>query len=248
MISPVIEFKSGCKTFRKKNSGQEIQALSNLDFFVESGEIYGFLGLNGAGKTTAIKCVLGLCNLDSGLVNVFGKPAVELDLTRVGFAPEIAEITPYLSAIEFLQFATQFSAKKVDSRKLLDILAEVGLGADAQSRIGDFSKGMKQRLSIAAAISHDPDLIILDEPTSGLDPIGRLMLKKLIRKLKSDGKTVFFSTHILSDIDELCDRVGIINHGNSIFEGKTSELKVTGKTLEESFVELIKDSVVGVKE
>jgi ABC-2 type transport system ATP-binding protein len=239
MISPVIEFKDGSKKFRKRSSNEQIQALSKLNFCVEAGEIYGFLGLNGAGKTTAIKCVLGLSFLDSGTVKVFDSPSSNLDLTKVGFAPEIAEITPYLSALEFLQFATKLSGKRVNKDKLISALANVGLQSYAMSRAGDFSKGMKQRLSIAAAISHEPDLIIFDEPTSGLDPIGRMMLKKIIRDLKANGKTVFFSTHILSDIEELCDRVGVIDNGSCIFEGSPSDLKISGKTLEESFVTLV---------
>src|SRR5213079_367495 len=191
-------------------------ALRPLTLSVESGEIFGFLGPNGAGKTTTLKMLMGLVFPTAGTARILG---MELDDPRmkaqIGFLPEQPYFYDYLTARELLRYYGQLSG--VDSRQLSSsvnaVLEKVGLRDAMNVQLRKFSKGMLQRAGIAQSILHDPRVVFLDEPMSGLDPMGRHEVRNLIEQLKSEGKTVFFSTHILSDAEALCDRVAIIHQG-----------------------------------
>jgi ABC-2 type transport system ATP-binding protein len=203
------------------------RALHPLDLTVEEGEIFGFLGPNGAGKTTTLKILMGLVFPTSGSARILG---LELDDPRmkaqIGFLPEQPYFYDYLTARELLKYYGQLSG--VDAKKLASkvnaVLERVGLRDAADLQLRKFSKGMLQRAGIAQAILHDPKVVFLDEPMSGLDPMGRREVRGLIEKLKCEGKTVFFSTHILSDAEALCDRVAIIHLGQLRGVGAVEEL------------------------
>ncbi len=191
-------------------------ALRPLHLAVENGEIFGFLGPNGAGKTTTLKMLMGLVFPTAGTARILG---MELDdpkmKTQIGFLPEQPYFYDYLTARELLKYYGQLSgveAKRISARVEL-VLNKVGLQDAADVQLRKFSKGMLQRAGIAQAILHDPKVVFLDEPMSGLDPMGRREVRSLIEEMKSEGKTVFFSTHILSDAEALCDRVAIIHLG-----------------------------------
>lgn len=203
------------------------RALHPLHLAVEDGEIFGFLGPNGAGKTTTLKMLMGLVFPSGGSARILG---MELDDPRmkaqIGFLPEQPYFYDYLTARELLTYYGQLSG--VDSRRLPRIvdstLERVGLRDATEVQLRKFSKGMLQRAGIAQAILHDPKVVFLDEPMSGLDPMGRREVRNLIEQLKGDGKTVFFSTHILSDAEALCDRVAVINLGQLRGIGAVAEL------------------------
>ncbi len=203
------------------------RALYPLDLTVESGEIFGFLGPNGAGKTTTLKMLMGLVFPTAGSARILG---MELDdpkmKAQIGFLPEQPYFYDYLTARELLRYYGQLSG--VDAKQLLTrvdaVLERVGLRDAANVQLRKFSKGMLQRAGIAQAILHDPEVVFLDEPMSGLDPMGRREVRTLIEGLKAEGKTVFFSTHILSDAEALCDRVAIIHQGKLRGVGAVEEL------------------------
>lgn len=191
-------------------------ALQPLHLSVEEGEVFGYLGPNGAGKTTTLKLLLGLIFPSGGSARMLGMdwrdPRVK---TQLGFLPEQPYFYDYLTATELLDYYAQLSGMDSGARRraVPAALERVGLAAAARTQLRKFSKGMLQRVGIAQAILHDPKLVILDEPMSGLDPMGRLEVRDLIQGLKDEGKTVFFSTHILSDAEALCDRVAVLNEG-----------------------------------
>jgi len=210
------------------------RALHPLDLKVEEGEIFGFLGPNGAGKTTTLKMLMGLVFPTGGSARIL---EMELDDPRmkaqIGFLPEQPYFYDYLTGRELLEYYAQLSGvpAKVRSRKVSAILARVGLADSAGVQLRKFSKGMLQRVGIAQAILHDPRVVFFDEPMSGLDPMGRREVRDLMAELKREGKTVFFSTHILSDAEALCDRVAIMNLGQLRGVGAVSDLlaRVHGK-------------------
>jgi ABC-2 type transport system ATP-binding protein len=203
------------------------RALHPLHLTIEDGEIFGFLGPNGAGKTTTLKMLMGLVFPSGGSARILG---MELDDPRmkaqIGFLPEQPYFYDYLTAHELLTYYGQLSG--VDSRQLSrkvdSTLERVGLRDATNVQLRKFSKGMLQRAGIAQAILHDPKVVFLDEPMSGLDPMGRREVRSLIEQLKAEGKTVFFSTHILSDAEALCDRVAVINLGQLRGVGEVAEL------------------------
>jgi len=202
-------------------------ALDGLSLTVGRGEIFGFLGPNGAGKTTTLKILLGLVRATSGRALLLGRPAGDVDTRRrIGFLPESPYFYDYLTAEEFLGFYGQLAGlnRAVIAERITDLLHLVGL-ADARSRqLRKFSKGMLQRIGLAQALIHDPELVILDEPMTGLDPVGRKQVRDLILSLRDRGKTVFFSTHILHDVEMICDRVGIVIKGRLVASGRVDEL------------------------
>jgi ABC-2 type transport system ATP-binding protein len=209
-------------------------ALRPLNLTVESGEIFGFLGPNGAGKTTTLKLLMGLVFPTSGTARILG---MEIDDPRmkaqIGFLPEQPYFYDYLTARELLKYYGQLSGVEASqlARKVDAVLERVGLRDAADVQLRKFSKGMLQRAGIAQAILHDPKVVFLDEPMSGLDPMGRREVRDLIEELKQQGKTVFFSTHILSDAEALCDRVAVIHQGELRGVGQVAELtsSVAGK-------------------
>jgi len=207
---------------------KRIRVLADLSFSVGKNEIVGFLGPNGAGKTTTIKILNRLAFPDSGTVTVFGEEAgrrPELR-RRIGFMPEQPYFYEYLTGEEFLGLCGHLNGlSRAEIREESHrMLSRVGLDGAGRTAIRKYSKGMMQRLGLAQALLHDPELVILDEPMSGLDPVGRMDVRNLILEQKSSGKTVFFSSHIISDVEALCDRVIILLKGKKVAEGSVEEL------------------------
>lgn len=204
-----------------------VMALAELSLSVQAGEIYGFLGPNGAGKTTTLKILIGLMRASSGKATVLGNPAGDVKTHRqIGFLPESPYFYDYLTAEEFLGFYGRLAGLNhaMLCQRITDMLQIVGLTEARTRQLRKFSKGMLQRIGLAQALIHDPELVILDEPMSGLDPIGRKQVRDVILSLRERGKTVFFSSHILPDVEMICDRVGIIRQGRLLAEGTVDEL------------------------
>ena len=204
-----------------------VTALNGLSLSVHRGEIYGFLGPNGSGKTTTLKILMGLMRSTSGKAEVLGKPAGDVQARRqIGFLPEAPYFYDYLTAEEFLAFYGHLADLKPAGldRRIDHLLEVVGLTEARTRQLRKFSKGMLQRIGLAQALIHDPELVILDEPMSGLDPIGRKQVRDLILGLRDQGKTVFFSTHIIPDVEMICDRVGIVMKGRVMAAGRVDEL------------------------
>lgn len=202
-------------------------ALRPLHLTVEEGEIFGFLGPNGAGKTTTLKLLMGLVYPTAGSARILGSEVNDPHMkAQIGFLPEQPYFYDYLTATELLQYYAQLSgiAARDRKRRVSEVLARVGLPDVGGMQLRKFSKGMLQRVGIAQAILHNPSLLFFDEPMSGLDPIGRREVRDLMEELKHAGKTVFFSTHILSDAEALCDRVAIIHQGELCGVGAVADL------------------------
>ena len=191
-------------------------ALKPLTLSVEEGEVFGYLGPNGAGKTTTLKLLMGLVFPSGGRAQILGCALDDLRMkAQIGFLPEQPYFYDHLTAVELLEYFAQLSGvpAKERTRRVHTVLDRVGLHEARTSQLRKYSKGMLQRVGIAQAIIHEPKLVFLDEPMSGLDPVGRREVRDLIESLKTEGKTIFFSTHILSDAESLCDRVAVLNNG-----------------------------------
>jgi ABC-2 type transport system ATP-binding protein len=202
-------------------------ALQDLDLEVRTGEIFGYVGPNGSGKTTTLKLLTGLLKPDRGDARVLGEPLASRGWRfRTGYLPEHPYLYDYLTAAEYLDYAGRLFGLPAPRRRerTRELLALVGLERSAGLPLRRFSKGMVQRAGLAQALVNDPELVILDEPMSGLDPIGRRLVRDLILGLRRAGKTVFFSTHILSDAETLCDRVGVLRAGRLVRVGTLGEL------------------------
>ena len=216
MVKP-IELKNVRKVFsHPMKVWSKIESVKDLSFSMEQGEIIGFVGHNGAGKTTTIKMIMGFIKPTSGEISVFGKKPGDREVkSKIGFLPERPYFYSELTAMEVLKYFGRLSgiSSPVLTGKAENVLKKVGLFDDRNRKLASYSKGMLQRIGLAQAIIHDPELVIMDEPMSGLDPIGRKEVKDIIRSLKKDGRSVIFSSHILSDIENLSDRVLIIEHG-----------------------------------
>jgi ABC-2 type transport system ATP-binding protein len=224
----VIEVNGVSKSYPTGFWRRRVTVLSDLSFTVRRNEIVGFLGPNGAGKTTTIKILNRLAFPDSGTVTIFGEEAGRRSepRRRIGFMPEQPYFYEYLTGEEFLSLCGHLSGlvRGEIAGRSRTMLAQVGLDGAGRTAIRKYSKGMMQRLGLAQALLHDPELAILDEPMSGLDPLGRMEVRALIRELKSAGKTVFFSSHIISDVEALCDRVVMVHKGRKVAEGAVDEL------------------------
>ena len=204
------EYPFGFLHLRKKTS------LEGLNMQVETGEVFGFIGPNGAGKSTTIKLLMGLIFPTAGSARILGKPISDVEMHQdIGYLPEQPYFYDYLTAAEVLDYFARFHDLSATDRKerVARMLRKVGLETARKIQLRKYSKGMLQRVGLAQAILHDPKLVILDEPMSGLDPVGRREVRDVILELKREGKTVMFSTHILSDAEMLCDRVGVIVGG-----------------------------------
>jgi ABC-2 type transport system ATP-binding protein len=202
------------------------RVLHDISFRVRDGEIFGFVGPNGAGKTTTLKVLMGLIRPTRGRASILGRDVAETEARRnVGFLPENPYFYDYLSGREILHFYAKVSGVSArDRARRVDLLLDwVGLSHAADARIRTYSKGMQQRIGIAQALVHDPQVVFLDEPMSGLDPIGRKEIRDLILRLRAEGKTVFMNTHILTDVEMLCDRVAILVDGQIRYEGAPHE-------------------------
>ncbi len=215
--------------------------LSDISLTLKRGEVFGFLGPNGAGKTTTMKAILGIIEPSGGTIEVFGWSIRQSDIRkRIGFMPENTYLYKYLTGDEFLQFNGEFydmKREELEKRKK-QVLEKVGLAHAANKRLHTYSKWMLQRIGLAQAILHDPEMVFLDEPMSGLDPIGRKMVKDLMLELKQAGKTLFFNTHILSDVETICDSFGIIVGGKLVANMKIWENPLP---LEEFFMQKINE-------
>ena len=216
---PVIAVQGLTKTYRTGIRLTPVHAVRNLTLRVPTGSIVAFVGPNGAGKTTTIHTLLGLLKPDSGTVRLFGQEPGPSVLRRVGYQSEIFHSYPFYSAVEVLRYYGGLSglSKQELARDVPPLLERLGLRDAAKRPMGTFSKGMTQRLGLAQALLHDPALLILDEPTSGLDPEGRRLVLDIIREEKQNGRTVFLSSHILSDVERTCDEVVMINKGEIAF-------------------------------
>ena len=203
------------------------RALDRLSLQVERGEVFGFLGPNGAGKTTTLKILTGLIFPTAGTATMLGRPVGEPEtFLQVGYLPENPYFYDYLTPQELLDYFARFYRMTAPERRRRRdvVLEQVGISEFRHLALRKFSKGMLQRIGIAQAILHNPEIVLLDEPMSGLDPVGRREVRQLILQLKTAGTTVFFSTHILSDAEALCDRVAILNRGKLVGVGRIAEL------------------------
>jgi len=199
-------------------------AVDGVDLTVRPGEVYGFLGPNGAGKTTTLRILTGLIAPTSGVVRVLGGRPGQADvLGRTGSMIESPAFYPYLSGLDNLRLLAEYA--EVPRRRVDEVLELVDLADRARDRFSTYSLGMKQRLGVAAALLKDPELVILDEPTNGLDPAGMRDMRRLIRELGSDGRTVLLSSHLLGEVQQICDRVGIIDAGRMVAEHNVEELR-----------------------
>ena len=228
MSTPAIEILGLTKDYPVGFWAKRMRrSLDNLNLKVEEGEVFGFLGPNGAGKTTTLKLLMGLIFPTSGTARVRGRSIDDVAMHRdIGYLPEQPYFYDYLTARELLDYYARFSGySAVERRERVERLLErVGLASAGNVQLRKFSKGMLQRAGIAQAILHDPPVVFLDEPMSGLDPIGRREVRDIIQELKKQGRTVFFSTHILSDAEMLCDRVGVLVAGKLQGVGAPSEM------------------------
>ncbi|MCK6535336.1 MAG: ABC transporter ATP-binding protein [Polyangiaceae bacterium] len=215
------------KVFRQGFLRRRVHAVKGVSFQVQRGDIFGFLGPNGAGKTTTIKMLTGLIAPSGGTATLFGHPIPSAKaMQRVGFMPENPYVYPYLTPLEFVEMCARLSGlsgKKVRDRSRA-VLEQVGIWYAADRPVRRLSKGMLQRTGLAAALVADPELLILDEPMSGLDPVGRKEVRDLIFEERKAGRTIFFSTHILSDVETLCDHVTILRQGLVVVSGRLAEL------------------------
>ena len=226
-MTPLISANSLAMTYIAGPLSPKIPALRDVSFEVNKGEIFGYLGCNGAGKTTVIKILVGLLHATKGTAEILGTSVKKHECrTNIGYMPENVYFYEYLSAVESLHFYGKLFSLDRSTRKkrVAELIELVGLGVASNRPLKTYSKGMRQRLGLAQALINDPALVILDEPLSGLDPTGRHELRTLIRNLKTSGKTVFFSSHILGDAESLCDRVGILSDGRMEKVGTLHEI------------------------
>jgi ABC-2 type transport system ATP-binding protein len=232
VTEPVLVASDVTKQYRKPFTGKRVDAVRGVSLEVRRGEIFGFLGPNGAGKTTTIKMLAGLVAPTRGTMEIFGSriPAPDA-MARVGFLPENAYVHPYLTPREFVTLCGRLSGLSGSHlrARVVSVIERVGIAEAIDRPARSLSKGMLQRAALAATLVHDPELLILDEPMSGLDPVGRKEVRDLIVEERHRGRTVFFSSHILTDVEMLCDRVSIMRKGAVVVSGSLSELLAEGK-------------------
>lgn len=225
--TPAIELRGLVKDFAVGLRGLKLRAVDHLGLRVEPGQVYGLLGPNGSGKSTTIKIILGLLEPTAGACEVFGVPAGRVEARlAVGYLPESPYFYRHLTGRELVGFYGRICglAGATLPVRVAEVIAWVGLTEAADRRIGTYSKGMLQRIGLAQALVHDPRLVILDEPTAGVDPVGAAAISALILMLKAQGKTVLISSHLLAQIEDICDRVAILDRGQLILEGAVRDL------------------------
>lgn len=223
----VIEARNLSKDYRDFWGRQKVRALKALDLEVRQGEVFGLLGPNGSGKTTTIKLLLGLLFPTSGEALIFGQPATNVNKNeRIGYLPEESYLYRFLNAEETLDFYGRLfdMPARVRRERVRQLISQVGLDRAKHRQLKEYSKGMTRRIGLAQALINDPELVILDEPTTGLDPIGTRDMKDLILKLKSEGKTVLMCSHLLADVQDVCDRIAILYQGELKELGRVDSL------------------------
>ncbi|MDO5552696.1 MAG: ABC transporter ATP-binding protein [Planctomycetia bacterium] len=231
----VVETKNLTKIYRDFWGRQKVRALKALDLEIRQGEVFGLLGPNGSGKTTTIKLLLGLLFPTSGEVNILGRPASDVGKNeKIGYLPEESYLYRFLNAEETLDFYGRLfnMPGAVRRQRVAQLISMVGLESAKKRQLREYSKGMTRRIGLAQALINDPDLILLDEPTSGLDPIGTRNMKDLILELKAQGKTVLMSSHLLADVQDVCDRIGILYQGELKELGRVEDLLKIGEETE----------------
>lgn len=226
-MDAAIAIRGLIKDFPLNLRGVKLRAVDDVSLLVPAGEVFGLLGPNGSGKSTTIKVILGLLEPTAGECRVFGVPSGQVEARLdVGYLPEAPYFYRYLSGFELVRFYARVCGvprARLESR-VREVIDWVGLSAAACRRVGTYSKGMLQRIGLAQALVHDPRLVILDEPTAGVDPVGSAEISELILKLKAQGKTVLITSHLLAQIEDICDRVAILDRGKLILEGEVREL------------------------
>ncbi len=231
-----VEYRN--RDFRQANK----VALLGLDLEVRAGEVFGFLGPNGAGKTTTMNVLLGFIPPTSGSASLFGIDVRQpIARQRIGYLPELTYYYKFLTAEELLRFyAKIFGLSRSETdRRIADLLKLVELEHASKRPIKSYSKGMQQRVGIAQSLINNPDLLILDEPTSGLDPLGRMKVREIIQRLKDEGKTVFFSSHELGEVEAICDHVAIVHQGELKAMGTVAEISAGHPNLEQAFLKVV---------
>jgi len=228
---------------------QQITSLQNCSITVAKGETFGLLGPNGAGKTTLLKILLGITKASSGKAQILGRPLGDQMVRQyIGYLPENAYFYNYLSAWEFLEFTANLftmpaSLSRTRIKQLLDLVG-IAQSTAKKKQMKHYSKGMLQRVGLAQALINDPDLILLDEPMSGLDPLGRYQIREIILSLKQEGKTIFFNSHVLTDVERICDRLAILAAGEILCIGSLKELLGDyDNSLEDFFISQIKPKI-----
>lgn len=224
---PAVAIEGVTKDFSINLRGVKLRAVDNLNLTIADGEVFGLLGPNGSGKSTTIKMILGLLEPSAGRCEIFGVPSSKVSSrASVGFLPEAPYFYRHLSGRELVRFYGRISAvpKNRLNDRVDEVIELVGLKDAAARRVGTYSKGMLQRVGFAQALVHDPRLLILDEPTAGVDPIGSAEIAGLILRLKAEGKTVVLCSHLLAQVEGVCDRIGIMNRGRLVLEGGVHEL------------------------
>jgi ABC-2 type transport system ATP-binding protein len=244
MSAVIVRIENLRVEYRSRGLGPATQlAVNGLNLQVGQGEVFGFLGPNGAGKTSTMNVLLGFVPPTSGRAWIFGVNVREpIARQRIGYLPELTYYYKFLTAEELLRFyARLFRIPRAETETRLEtILKLVELGPVRKRPIKTYSKGMQQRVGLAQALINNPDLVILDEPTSGLDPIGRMKVREIIQRLRNEGKTVFFSSHELGEVETVCDRVAILHRGQLKVEGKVSELAQQHQcNLEQLFLKIV---------
>lgn len=243
-LQTILETRDLRVEFKAQSPSRGIKvAVKELNLKVYAGEVFGFLGPNGAGKTTTMNVLLGFVNASAGAAYLFGVDVREpIARQRIGYLPELTYYYKFLTVEEILRFYGQIFGirRSVLDERIDQLIKLVELEHARKRPIKTYSKGMQQRVGLAQALINDPDLLILDEPTSGLDPIGRMKVREIIQRLKQMGKTVFFSSHELGEVETVCDRVAIVNQGELKVEGRVSDLVAKYQTnLETIFLQII---------
>ena len=246
---PAVEILNLRKVFRDFWQRPGVTALDGITMDVREGEVFGLLGPNGSGKSTTIKILLGLLHPSSGSVKILGHSPTDVDAKReIGYLPEESYLYQYLTPFETLDFYGRLFTidRRTRNERTRQLLEMVGLGHAANRPVGEFSKGMSRRIGLAQALINDPRLVFLDEPTSGLDPIGCRQVKDLIRALAGRGKTVVLSSHLLADVEDVCDRIAILYNGQIRAHGRVRELLETSERMSLTIPSLPPDRLAAV--
>jgi ABC-2 type transport system ATP-binding protein len=242
-MSIILKTRKLCVEYRSRDFHQEKKvALVGLDLEVQAGEVFGFLGPNGAGKTTTMNVLLGFIPPTSGEASLFGIDVRQpIARQRIGYLPELTYYYKFLTAEELLRFyAKIFGLERAETdKRIAELLKLVELESAAKRQIKSYSKGMQQRVGLAQSLINNPDLLILDEPTSGLDPLGRMKVREIIQRLKNEGKTVFFSSHELGEVETICDRVAIVHQGKLKTVGTVAQVSAGHENLEKAFLKIV---------